>query len=119
MAYVVLASALAALSSCESRERKIAKKWMVQKVDIAGTSLTEDMLYGFYFDISPTGSYKIKGMSEETGSWKLQKDSIKTIEDKRGRAVSYYIQELTDTKLVLVDNTTESNTVTTFVTENK
>lgn len=103
---------------CSSKKDKIAKKWNVSSIEIAGQKLEGDMVSGFYFDIKPDGKYLIKGMNEELGTWAISQnnDSLITIND-RNRRIGYFISELSDQDFSIVDYSVGDATITHFKAE--
>lgn len=104
--------------ACSSKKDKIAKKWNVKSIEIAGQNLEGDMVNGFYFELKSDGNYLIKGMNEEAGTWAISQnnDSLITTNDKN-RRVAYLITELSDKNLSIVDYSVGDATITHFSVE--
>lgn len=96
---VIVAFFVLFLAACASKKEKIAKKWKVKQATIAGETLTNELVEGFYLDLIPNGSYELVGMDVEKGTWTLNKieDSL-LFSNEKGRKSSAKILYLSDTE---------------------
>ena len=101
--------------ACQNKKELLTKKWNVVETEVSGQKLSGDLVYGFYFELKPDGSYILEGMSTEKGKWSLSGngDSIITINQK-GRRAGYYIDKISEKELVLSDKFLEIVNVTKF-----
>lgn len=107
------------LVSCTGRADRITKKWKVIETTVSGQKIDGDLVNGFYIDIKKDGTYLLNGMGKEAGRWILSddSDSLITINEKN-RRVAYYISELNDQKLILLDNSEGASATTMFEASN-
>jgi hypothetical protein len=73
-----------------SKKARLTGDWQLESISVNGVDFTEDYKNAvganFEWDIEKDGSYRIRGIAEDTGKWKLgeDKDDVYFTSDKAG-----------------------------------
>jgi hypothetical protein len=90
-----------------SKKARLTGDWQLESFSVNGVDYTEDYKKAaganFEWDIEKDDSYKMKGVEEDTGKWKLgeDKDDVYFTSDKAGKEESFRILKLKSKSLWL------------------
>lgn len=115
---LLLSVLLLGLYACANKSKKIARRWKMSSMEIAGQKVSGEAVEEYGFSFKEDGTYTMKGViGDASGTWKLSEDEgslLITMEGKSGEK-SMEIRELSDKSLTLFEESEGVPMTTSFV----